>query len=96
MSSKTIQAPAAPVAPSAGETSAQAIQAQIDALPKILAAQQQYGGAFSQQNLDQLNQFAPAFAQQEDKILTGQVLDRFSYNGYSSGHAPMQTRKRQC
>jgi len=53
--------PAAP--PSSGETSAQAIQAQIDALPKILAAQQQYGGQFSQQQLDQLNQYGPQFAQ---------------------------------
>lgn len=55
------QAPAAP--PSASETSAQAIQAQIDALPKILAAQQQYGPGFSQTQLDQLNQFGPQFAQ---------------------------------
>lgn len=56
--------PAAPAAPpSASETSAEAIQAQIDALPKILAAQQQYGGQFSQQQLDQLNQYGPQFAQ---------------------------------
>ena len=57
--------PAQPApAPSANETSAQAIQAQIDALPKILAAQQQYGGQFSQQQLDMLNQYAGKFAQQ--------------------------------
>lgn len=56
--------PAAPApAPSASETSAQAIQAQIDALPKILAAQQQYGGQFSQQNLQSLQQFGPQFAE---------------------------------
>ena len=55
-------APPAP-APSASETSAQAIQAQIDALPKILAAQQQYGGQFSQQNLQSLQQFGPQFAE---------------------------------
>jgi len=45
------------------ETSAEAIQAQIDALPKILAAQQQYGDQFSQQSLDQYTQFAPQYAQ---------------------------------
>ena len=50
-------------APSTGETSAQAIQAQIDALPKILAAQQQYGGQFSEEQLKSLNQYGPQFAQ---------------------------------
>lgn len=54
---------APPPPPSTTETSAQAIQAQIDALPKILASQQQYGGQFSQQALDQLNQYGPQFAQ---------------------------------
>ena len=58
------QAPPPPApAPSATETSAQAIQAQIDALPKILASQQQYGPQFSQLNLDQLKQYGPEFAQ---------------------------------
>jgi len=52
-----------PPAPSPGETSAQAIQAQIDALPKILASQQQFGPQFSQLNLEQLQQFGPEFAQ---------------------------------
>ncbi len=52
-----------PTPPSAGETSAQAIQSQIDALPKILAAQQQYGGQFSQEQLNELNTFGPQFAQ---------------------------------
>jgi len=61
-SSQSAPPPPAP-APSTQETSAQAIQAQIDALPKILAAQQQYGGQFSQQSLDSLNQFGPQFAQ---------------------------------
>lgn len=56
-------APTPPPAPSTTETSAQAIQAQIDALPKMLAAQQQYGGQFSQQQLDSLNQYGPQFAQ---------------------------------
>lgn len=57
------QPQAPPPAPSAGETSAEAIQAQIDALPKILAAQQQYGGQFSEQQLQSLQQFGPQFAQ---------------------------------
>lgn len=50
-------------APSMQETSAQAIQAQIDAQPKILAAQQQYGPQFSQLNLEQLQKYGPEFAQ---------------------------------
>jgi hypothetical protein len=53
--------PATP--PSAGETSAQAIQAQIDALPQILASQQQFGPQFSRLNLEQLQQFGPQFAE---------------------------------
>jgi hypothetical protein len=58
-------APQAPApAPSVQETSAQAIQAQIDALPKILAAQQQYGSQFSEEQLKSLKEFAPQFAQQ--------------------------------
>ena len=52
-----------PPAPTAGETSAQAIQAQIDALPKILAAQQQYGPQFSEMNLKDLEKYGPQFAQ---------------------------------
>lgn len=57
-------APAAPPAPpSTTETSAEAIQAQIDALPKILAAQQQYGDQFSQVQLDSLNKYGAQFAQ---------------------------------
>ena len=52
-----------PPAPSPAETSQQAIDAQINSLPKMLAAQQQYGPQFSQLNLDQLNQFGPQFAQ---------------------------------
>lgn len=53
----------APAAPSASETSAQAIQAQIDALPKILAAQKEFGGQFTQQELSHLKQFGPEYAQ---------------------------------
>ena len=64
MSSSSSPAPAPPApAPSVGETSAQAIQAQIDALPKMLAAQQQYGPQFSQQNLESLQQYGPQFAE---------------------------------
>lgn len=48
-----------PEAPSVEATSAQAIQAQIDALPKILAAQQQYGPEFTKQYLAETSQFAP-------------------------------------
>src|SRR3990167_1015411 len=55
--------PTPPPAPSASETSAQAIQAQIDALPQILASQQQYGPQFSQLNLEQLKKYGPQFAQ---------------------------------
>lgn len=54
--------PPAP-APSTTETSAQAIQAQISALPQILQSQSEYGPQFSQLQLDQLNQFGPQFAQ---------------------------------
>ena len=61
-SSPAAPPPPAP-APSVGETSAQAIQAQIDALPKILAAQEQYGPGFSQQSLESLQQYGPQFAQ---------------------------------
>jgi len=58
------QAPAPPPAPpSPGETSAQAIQAQIDALPKILAAQKEFGGQFSEEQLKSLSEFGPQFAQ---------------------------------
>jgi len=60
-------APAAPLPPpappSVGETSAQAIQAQIEALPKILAAQKEFGSQFSEQELRSLKQFGPQFAQ---------------------------------
>lgn len=56
--------PAAPPAPpSSAETSAQAIQAQIDALPKILEAQQKYGGQFSEEQLKSLQTYGPQFAQ---------------------------------
>lgn len=57
------QAPSTPPpAPSTTETSAQAIQAQIDALPKILAAQKEFGGQFSEEQLKSLEQYGPEFA----------------------------------
>lgn len=59
-----IQQAPPPSAPSARETSAEAIQAQIEALPKILAAQQQYGGQFSEQQLQSLKQYGPQFAEE--------------------------------
>jgi hypothetical protein len=54
-------APAPPPTPT--ETSAQAIQAQIDATPRILETQKEFGPQFSQLQLDQLGEFGPQFAQ---------------------------------
>jgi hypothetical protein len=57
-------APSAPApAPSTTETSAQAIQAQIDALPKILAAQKEYGSQFSEESLKALQEYSGPFAE---------------------------------
>jgi hypothetical protein len=61
-----VQQPATP--PSSGETSAQAIQAQIDALPKILEAQKQYGGQFSEEQLKSLQTYGPQFAEAALKL----------------------------
>lgn len=58
-----VQAPQAPQAPSPGQTAKEAINAQIDALPRILEAQQQYGSQFSEQQLQALQEFGPEFAQ---------------------------------
>jgi hypothetical protein len=57
------QQPTPAPAPSVSETSAQSIQAQIDALPKILQAQQTYGSQFSNEQLKALQEFGPQFAQ---------------------------------
>lgn len=63
-SKTTIQQPAPPpTPPSAAETSRESIQAQIDALPQILQAQQQYGPQFSEQQLQSLLQYGPQFAE---------------------------------
>lgn len=50
-------------APSPVETSRQAIQAQIEAVPQILQTQQEFGPQFSQLQLQQLQEFGPEFAQ---------------------------------
>lgn len=61
----TVEAPAPPPpAPSPLETSQQAIQAQIEATPQILATQQEFGPQFTQLQLDQLREFGPQFAQE--------------------------------
>lgn len=63
------EAPAPPPSPpSSQETSAQAIQAQIDALPKILEAQQKYGSQFSDEQLKSLEQYGPKFAEAALKL----------------------------
>lgn len=62
-SSSSAPTPTPPAPISAQETSAQAIQAQINALPQILQAQQQYGPGFQQQALTELQQYGPQFAQ---------------------------------
>ncbi len=63
------EAPAPPPSPpSSSETSAQAIQAQIDALPKILEAQQKYGSQFSDEQLKSLEQYGPKFAEAALKL----------------------------
>lgn len=62
-------APSAPAnPPSTSETSAQAIQSQIDALPKILAAQKEYSGQFSEQQLKELNDYSGPFAEAALKL----------------------------
>ena len=59
------EAPAPPPpAPSPLETSAEAITAQIDAVPRILETQQEYGPQFSQMQLDQLKEFGPQYAEE--------------------------------
>ena len=62
--SDPVQPTPPPAPPSTGETSAEAIQAQIDALPKQLAAQKEYGPQFSELELQQLQEFGPQFAEQ--------------------------------
>lgn len=64
----TVQAaappPPPPAAPSPGETAEQSIQAQLDAIPKQLAAEQEFGPQFIQESLDQSAEFGPQFLEQ--------------------------------
>lgn len=65
----TIVEPQAPAQPrSTQETTRDAIRAQIDSLPDILKAQQEYGPQFSQEALDALREFGPDFAEEALKI----------------------------
>ena len=58
----------APKPPDPYETSEKSIQAQIDALPKILEAQQKYGGQFSETELDLLRQYGPQYANLQNQL----------------------------
>lgn len=55
--------PEPPPQPTAQETTAESIQAQVSSLPDILAAQQEFGPQFTQLDLEQLQQFGPQFAE---------------------------------
>ena len=55
--------PEPPTPPTPEETSAQAIQAQIEATPRILEAQREFGPQFTQLQLEQLQQFGPEVAE---------------------------------
>ena len=66
-----------PAAPTPQETSAQAIQAQIDAIPKMLSAQKQYGGQFTELDLENLKKFGPQYAQ-EGLNLSKQFGEQYS------------------
>ena len=56
--------PSAPPVQNFEETSQEAIQAQIDATPQILATQKEFGPQFTQLDLDQIKQFGPQFAEE--------------------------------
>lgn len=53
---------APPPPPGPGQVTREAIQAQIESLPDILRAQQEFGPQFSQEQLDALRTFGPQFA----------------------------------
>lgn len=58
------QAPAPPPpAPAPAETSREAISAQIEATPRILETQREFGPQFTQLQLEQLQQFGPEFTE---------------------------------
>ena len=52
-----------PAPPTPGETAEQSIQAQIDAVPKILASQQEFAPQFSQLELENFQRFGPQFTE---------------------------------
>lgn len=56
--------PEPPRAPSSQETTKEAIQAQIESLPDILKAQQEYGPQFTQLQLENLRRFGPQFLEE--------------------------------
>lgn len=58
----------APTPPSTSGTAAESIQAQIDALPKILAAQKQYGGQFTEEEIRLLQQYGPQAAAAQRQV----------------------------
>jgi len=57
-----------PKPPDPYETSMDSIKAQIDSLPKILAAQKKYGGQFTAEELKILQEYGPQFAQTQMDI----------------------------
>jgi hypothetical protein len=64
MSDTNVEAPAPPELQDPLKTAQAGIQAQINSLPEILKAQEEFGPQFSQQQLEQLKQFGPEFAKQ--------------------------------
>jgi hypothetical protein len=68
----TIQAPSPPAPPppppSPGQTAAESIQAQLDAIPKQLSAEKEFGPQFIQASLDQLRQFGGQFTEEGLKL----------------------------
>lgn len=57
-----------PEPPSASETTKDAIQAQVESLPEILAAQQEFGPQFTQAELDLAKEFSPQFLQEQLRL----------------------------
>jgi hypothetical protein len=57
-----------PNPPSVGKTSDRAIQYQINQLPKILAAQEKYGGKFTEAELNLLKEYGPQFANLQQEM----------------------------
>lgn len=68
MSKESSKKPPAP--PSPAEITQQSIQAQTQSLPQILHAQEQYGGQFTEQELNLIREFAPQFLQEQLNLET--------------------------